>query len=111
MTPGISDPTGDDVIQEGRRLTTPVAGNRSHMPPSAVDGELDEERDVKVPLAGGEAPEPLDVSATEALAKAADESRQNNSQNPDQSGADANLANPGQDADRTEDGSEWMGDA
>jgi hypothetical protein len=107
MTRSIFDPTGDDVIQEGDRFTTPTAGNRSHMPPSAIDGEFKEDQETQVPLVSGEAPEPLDTSETDALAQAAEEARRNDFQNPDQRNAGTPLSNPGDQADRIEEGSEW----
>ena len=50
MPRSIYDPTGDDMIQEGDTFTRPTGQNLSHMPPSAVDGKVGDDPEVKVPL-------------------------------------------------------------
>ena len=43
MTRSIFDPTGGETIRGGDRYTGQDAGNKSHMPPRVVDGEVKED--------------------------------------------------------------------
>ena len=67
------DPESPDVIEErGQFLGAPAEGI-SHMPPSAVDGKVGDDPDVKVPLEGDEPVQPLSTADTDALTQAATE--------------------------------------
>jgi len=56
MTRSIFDPGGPDTERSGSRNLGPDAGNVSHMPPGAIDGEAGEEADA-----------PVDPALTEAV--------------------------------------------
>jgi hypothetical protein len=99
MTRSLFDPTGDDMLQEGDRFTSPSGANQSHMPPSAIDGKVGDEPDVKVPLKGAKGEEGLDEAATEELAEAAAEAVQEDN-NPD---GEPSARNPGEERPSDED--------
>lgn len=44
MTRSIFDPTGPNTERSGSRYLGPDADNRSHMPESAIDGVVEEDR-------------------------------------------------------------------
>src|SRR5260370_7915598 len=71
MTRSMFDPTGGDMERDGDTFTPAAADNRSHLPPEATDGKVEDNADTTVPLKGEAGADTLSQADTDSLAQAA----------------------------------------